>query len=65
MTLSEVKDTVIAITEHKDDFEVAHCMEDSLYENVLKAIVAGNPEAQVMAQEALKTKQIDFARYCA
>ncbi|UXC68588.1 hypothetical protein N4627_05685 [Limosilactobacillus vaginalis] len=65
MTLSEVKDTVRTITECKDDFEMAHEMEDDLYKDVLKEMIAGNPEAQAMAREALKTKQIDFARYCA
>ena len=47
------------------DFETAHSDEDKLYEAVLKEVVKGNPEARSMAAEALKTKLIDFARYCA
>lgn len=65
MKLTEVKDMVRNINDCKGDFEMAHEMEDDLYKDVLKEVVAGNPEAQVMAREALKTKQIDFARYCA
>lgn len=65
MTLSEVENMVRDINDCKDDFEMAHEMEDDLYKDVLKEVVAGNPEAQLMAREALKTKQIDFARYCA
>ncbi|WP_302183238.1 hypothetical protein [Limosilactobacillus reuteri] len=44
---------------------MAHDDEDDLYEAVLKEVVKGNPEARSMAAEALKTKLIDFARYCA
>lgn len=65
MTLAEVKDTVRNINDSKGDFEMAHDMEDDLYENVLKEVVVNNPEARAMAREALKTKHIDFARYCA
>ena len=47
------------------DDETAHMDEDSLYKAVLKEVIKGNPEARSMAAEALKTKLIDFARYCA
>lgn len=53
------------ISDERDDFEMAHDDEDNLYEAVLKEVVKGNPEARSMAAEALKTKLIDFARYCA
>lgn len=65
MNLKEVKKTVNDIKESVVDFEGAHELEDDLYEAVLKEIVSGNPESKEMAREALKTKQIDFARYCA
>lgn len=65
MNLKEVKKTVNDIKESVADFEGAHELEDDLYEAVLKEVAVGNPEAQAMAREALKTKQIDFARYCA
>lgn len=65
MNLKEVKKTVNDIKESVVDFEGAHELEDDLYEAVLKEVVSGNPEACLMAAEALKTKLIDFARYCA
>lgn len=65
MNLKEVKKTVNDIEESVVDFEGAHELEDDLYEAVLKEVVSGNPEARSMAAEALKTKLIDFARYCA
>ncbi|PEH04339.1 hypothetical protein CP356_05705 [Lactobacillus sp. UMNPBX5] len=65
MNLKEVKKTVNDIKESVVDFEGAHELEDDLYEAVLKEVVSGNPESKEMAREALKTKQIDFARYCA
>ena len=65
MNLKEVKKTVNDIEESVVDFEGAHELEDDLYEAVLKEVVSGNPESKEMAREALKTKQIDFARYCA
>lgn len=60
-----VKLLVKQISDEQDDFEMAHDDEDDLYEAVLKEVVKGNPEARSMAAEALKTKLIDFARYCA
>lgn len=65
MNLKEVKKIVNDIKESVVDFEGAHELEDDLYEAVLKEVVSGNPESKEMAREALKTKQIDFARYCA
>lgn len=65
MDFKEVKRKVADIDACKGDFEGAHEMEDDLYEGVLKEVAAGNPESKEMAQEALKTKKIYFARYCA
>lgn len=68
MTVNDTKDVqllVKQISDEQDDFEMAHDDEDKLYEAVLKEVVKGNPEARSMAAEALKTKLIDFARYCA
>ena len=53
------------ISDVQSDDEMAHENEDELYEAVLKEIVKGNPEARSMAAGALKTKLIDFARWCA
>ena len=68
MTVNDTKDVQILvkqISDEQDDFEMAHDDEDDLYEAVLKEVVKGNPEARSIAAEALKTKLIDFARYCA
>ena len=68
MTVNDTKDVqllVKQISDEQDDFETDHMDEDNLYEAVLKEVVKGNPEARSMAAEALKTKLIDFARYCA
>lgn len=68
MAVNDTKDVqllVKQISDEQDDFEMAHMDEDNLYEAVLKEVVKGNPEARSMAAEALKTKLIDFARYCA
>ena len=65
MNLEEVKRTIVLIDSIQDDYEEAHSIEDELYEAVLKEVVEGNVEAEEMAREALKTKKIDFPRYCA
>lgn len=65
MNLQQVKHTVQLIDASKGDYEGAHEMEDDLYQSVLKEVASGNQEAKEMAREALKTKKIDFARYCA
>lgn len=47
------------------DPEDFHGNEDYLYQKVLEEVVKGNPRAQKMAELALKTKQLDFPRWCA
>ncbi|WP_242361436.1 hypothetical protein [Limosilactobacillus antri] len=47
------------------DPEESHSNEDYLYQKVLEEVVAGNPWARKMAELALKTKQLDFPRWCA
>lgn len=47
------------------DPELAHGNEDYLYQKVLEEVVKGNPRARKMAELALKTKQLDFPRWCA
>ena len=66
MTIEEVKQRVAAIAAEADDDEQAHSMEDELHQDVLRAIAdkkCKNPSA--CAAEALKTQDIDFARWCA
>ncbi|WHO86452.1 hypothetical protein [Limosilactobacillus oris] len=47
------------------DPELAHENEDELYQKVLEEVVKGNTLAPKMAELALKTKQLDFPRWCA
>lgn len=47
------------------DPEIAHGNEEGLYQKVLEEVVKGNPRARKMAELALKTKQLDFPRWCA
>ncbi|VTX54382.1 hypothetical protein [Limosilactobacillus oris] len=47
------------------DPELVHANEDELYQKVLEEVVKGNPRARKMAELALKTKQLDFPRWCA
>ncbi len=63
---NDVKQLVeLTINNAKSDPELAHSNEDSLYWSVLDAVANGNPNAIDMAKEALKTKEIDFPRWCA
>lgn len=66
MTLDEVKTRVESIRRRRGDDEGAHGMEDDLYCDVLQAIADGTHEddPSVLAAEALKTRKIDFARWC-
>lgn len=65
MTIEEVCYTVATIEAIAHDYERAHGLEDELYEAVLKAIADNAPNAALLAHYALKTKDIEFARYCA
>ena len=65
MDVDQVRNRVRHIDNIRSDDEAAHAEEDNLHEDVLQAIAdrADNPAA--LAEEALKTKNIDFARWCA
>lgn len=66
MTVAEVEVEVARIREMAGDDEAAHGAEDDLWENVLRAIASGETkDAAGIAAAALKTKTIDFARWCA
>lgn len=65
MDLEQVKKRIQDIKDCSEDFEGAHSMEDSLHQDVLEHIANGGDNAQELALEALKTTQIQFARYCA
>jgi len=66
MTPKAVKQWLKAIESNKFDDEHAHCMEDSLYEALIRAIASGKAEnPKLCCKKALETKNIGFARWCA
>jgi hypothetical protein len=70
MTLKQARDRVEEIKRIAADDERAHGMEDDLRADVLKAIATGKHSgghsgAVVLAQIALSTEDIEFARWCA
>ena len=67
MTIEEIKQRVADIKAVGDnDFEASHGNEDNLHEDVLQAIADGDfGEASKWADETLKSREIDFHRYCA
>lgn len=66
MEIKDVIDQVKEIKEEQSDPEVAHLLEDSLYEQVLNEIAFGKcSNSKKIAKEALKTKDIPFRRWYA
>lgn len=65
MTVEEVRERVERIAAMAGDPEMAHGEEDSLRHDVLLAIAGGAENAADLAAEALKTTNLDFARWCA
>lgn len=65
MTVKEVRRRVKVIETVREDDEAAHGREDRLYVAVLNAIANGAKNGQGLALEALKARDIDFARWCA
>lgn len=67
LSVDEVEAEVERIGTMSRDYEAAHGAEDSLYEDVLKAIAKGCNQfhAQKLAKAALKTKKLSFPRYTA
>lgn len=66
MTPSEVAARVERIRSLADDAEAAHCEEDGLYRDVLRAIADGTcTEPRWCARTALDAGLIDFPRWCA
>lgn len=66
-TVADVEDVLNRIADAAGDYEVAHSLEDDLHRAVLAAIANGEHDdsAMDMARMALKTGDIEFARYCA
>jgi len=58
--VAEVKEKAI-----EGDDEVAHILEDKLHIDVLEAIASGSGNAQELAKEALRTREVKFMRWYA
>lgn len=65
LTVEDVARRLAEIHATRGDDESAHGMEDSLRADVLAAIAAGTPDARTLAAAALRSDQIDFARWYA
>ena len=66
MDLKEAKARVGDIKKGKDDDELAHGLEDKLYADFVRYIAnGGKKDLRKIANELLKTEDIDFARWCA
>jgi hypothetical protein len=66
MTLEDVKKAVEKIKEKRRDDEAAHSLEDELYLDLLQSIADGNcDDPQACAAEAIKTQDLNFARWTA
>jgi hypothetical protein len=66
MDVNFIKAEIAMIVSEADgDPELAHCLESELYIEVLRAIAQGAPNAQELATEALKAKEIKFPRWFA
>lgn len=66
MTPEDIDDSIKSIVACKWDDEAAHSMEDTLHQEVLRAIADGsasNPSE--CARRALLTLDVDFSRWCA
>jgi hypothetical protein len=62
----DVKKMVAELKEIVGDDECAHGMEDTIHQTVLEEIAKGECMSPgECAREALKTKELDFNRWCA
>ena len=65
MTPQDIRNRTAAINNIRHDDEAAHIKEDDLHQDVLQAIADGAADPAALAREALKTKDLDFARWYA
>ena len=63
MSVADVTTRLAGIKEPRDDEEVPHRLEDQLWGDVLYSISLGLPNAQEVALEALKSKDIIIDRW--
>lgn len=65
LTLAEIEQKAAEIEAAAHDPESAHSLEDELREQVLQTIADGCADPQALARAALKTRELDFERWCA
>ena len=65
MTPEDVRQRVEAIKVMAADDQIGHSEEDRLYHDVLVDIADCDCHAADLARQAIKTKEIDFARWYA
>mgnify|MGYP001574831754 CR=1 FL=1 len=65
MTVDDVEAKLVQIEQVLDDTEAAHCLEDDLHVEVLRAIGEGADNAQDLAKSALKTLELIKNRWYA
>jgi hypothetical protein len=66
VTVDEVEAEVARIRAMAADDEAAHSAEDDLWHRVLETIASGQGDTPWrLAKAALKTKEIEFQRWCA
>lgn len=65
MDLKYIKLRLDNIEKSKGDYESAHGLEDNLYQKFVEHVSTTDGDLGVMAKEILKSKEIDFPRYCA
>ena len=65
VTIETIKGYLADIEKLKYDPEAAHSLEDDVREAVLMHIANGAENPKELAQEVLKSWDIDFPRWCA
>lgn len=65
MDMHEVQRRVVEISVASYDDEKAHCLDDQLRADVLRAIANGASDAAELAAAALATDALGFVRWCA
>ena len=66
MTLDFIEQIISTIIEYQEDPEVAHAYEDRLYRDFVRFIAVKAPQEYAhLAAAILRTRTLDFPRWCA
>jgi hypothetical protein len=65
ITVAEIHAAIVRVAGKVRDPEMAHQLEDRLYQDVLAAIALGADNAKELAEAALKCSEIRFRRWYA